>query len=166
MAWLSRLDPETSYLEGIALPMALIGTGQGSVLGPLTAGGLNGVAADHAGAAGGVTNVAHQIGGSLGLALLVAVFAAADSPHVHGSALLSPRIAASLTAGTALLACALIVTVVATSRRSSRRRETMKPRRSGIPSTRRGPRSTCARPTCSSTRPRNSQQPRPLGRVS
>ena len=35
-------------------------------LAPLTAGGLAGVAAEDAGAAGGVTNVAHQIGGSLG----------------------------------------------------------------------------------------------------
>src|SRR4051812_29066999 len=79
MAWLSRLGPHTSYLTGIALPMMLIGIGRGGALGPLTAGGLAGVMPEDAGAAGGVTNVAHQIGGSLGLAVLVAVFAAADA---------------------------------------------------------------------------------------
>jgi hypothetical protein len=29
MFWLSRLSPGTSYLTGIALPMVLIGMGQG-----------------------------------------------------------------------------------------------------------------------------------------
>jgi len=43
MVWLSRLGPDTNYLTGIALPMVLIGIGQGGALGPLTAGGLAGV---------------------------------------------------------------------------------------------------------------------------
>jgi predicted MFS family arabinose efflux permease len=90
MAWLSRLGPDTSYLTGIALPMVLIGAGQGGALGPLTAGGLAGVAPGDAGAAGGVTNVAHQIGGSLGLAVLVAVFAAADAGGRFRAARCSP----------------------------------------------------------------------------
>jgi MFS family permease len=38
MAWLGRLDADTPYLTGIALPMMLIGAGQGGALGPLTAG--------------------------------------------------------------------------------------------------------------------------------
>src|SRR3954467_6688909 len=62
MAWLSRLDADTPYLPGIALPMMLIGAGQGGSLGPPTAGGIAGVTSRDAGAAGGVTNVAHQIG--------------------------------------------------------------------------------------------------------
>jgi EmrB/QacA subfamily drug resistance transporter len=111
MAWLSRLGPDTDYLTGIALPMVLIGLGQGGALGPLTAGGLTGVESQDAGAAGGVTNVAHQIGGSLGLAVLVAVSAAAGSTTLHGSALLAHRISASLTAGAVLLAFALIIAV-------------------------------------------------------
>ena len=57
-----------------------------------------------------MTNVAHQIGGSLGLAVLVAVFAAADAGGtLHDAALLAHRISASLTAGAVLLALALIV---------------------------------------------------------
>jgi EmrB/QacA subfamily drug resistance transporter len=112
MAWLSRLSADSSYLTGIALPMALIGAGQGGALGPLTAAGITGVAAEDAGAAGGVTNVAHQIGGSLGLAVLVAVFAAADSATLNGPALLAHRISASLTVAAAMLAAALVIALV------------------------------------------------------
>jgi EmrB/QacA subfamily drug resistance transporter len=76
MAWLSRLSLDSGYLLGVALPMVLIGAGQGMALSPLTAFGIAGVAPRDAGAASGVVNVAHQLGNSLGLAILVAVAAA------------------------------------------------------------------------------------------
>jgi len=117
MAWLSRLSAHTNYLTGIALPMALIGAGQGGALGPLTAAGIAGVAAEDAGAAGGVTNVFHQIGGSLGLAFLVAVFAAAGSASLHGPALLAHRISVALTVGALMLALALFVSLAVRPRR-------------------------------------------------
>src|SRR3954449_7947386 len=133
MAWLSRLGPDTPYLTGVALPMMLIGIGQGGSLGPLTAGGLTGVTAGDAGAAGGVTNVAHQIGGSLGLAVLVAVFAAADAGgDLQGGALLASRISASLTAAALLLALALFVAFAFRPRRARRplnSRRARRPRR-------------------------------------
>ncbi|HMC08867.1 MAG TPA: MFS transporter, partial [Actinomycetota bacterium] len=75
MAWLSRLSADTSYLMGIALPMVLIGVGQGAALSPLTASGIIRVAPEDAGAASGLVNVAHQLGGSLGLGILVTIFA-------------------------------------------------------------------------------------------
>jgi predicted MFS family arabinose efflux permease len=53
MAWLSRLAFSTPYLTGIALPMVLIGAGQGATLSPLTAAGIAGVASEDAGAASG-----------------------------------------------------------------------------------------------------------------
>jgi predicted MFS family arabinose efflux permease len=111
MAWLGRLSADTPFLTGIALPMILIGAGQGGALGPLTAAGMAGVDPENAGAAGGVINVAHKLGGSLGLGLLVAVFAAADSTTLHGSALLAHRIATSITVGAGMLALALIIAV-------------------------------------------------------
>jgi EmrB/QacA subfamily drug resistance transporter len=117
MAWLGRLSAETTYLTGIALPMILIGIGQGGALGPLTAAGIAGVAPEDAGAAGGVTNVAHQLGGSLGLGILVAVFAAADSRTLRGSELLAHRIGASLTVGAGMLALALVIALVVRPRR-------------------------------------------------
>jgi EmrB/QacA subfamily drug resistance transporter len=119
LAWLSRVTASTPYLTGVALPMMLIGAGQGGALAPLTAAGLAGVAPEDAGAAGGVTNVFHQLGGSLGLGILIAVFAAAGAASLHGTALLAHRISASLTAGAAMLALALVVALIVRPSRSA-----------------------------------------------
>lgn len=87
-------------------------SGQGGALGPLTAAGVADVAPDDAGAASGVVNVAQQLGGSLGLGVLVTLFAAAGSGALDGRDLLAHRISASLTAGAALLVLALAATLI------------------------------------------------------
>jgi hypothetical protein len=74
-------------------------------LAPLTAAGIAGVAGDATGAASGVVNVAHQLGGSLGLGGLVTVYAAADQGLAYG-------ISVSLTFGTIMLAVALVVALI------------------------------------------------------
>ncbi|WP_051317103.1 MFS transporter [Ectobacillus panaciterrae] len=112
MFWLSRISADTLYVTGIALPMILIGIGQGASLGPLTAAGIAGVASKDAGAASGLVNVAHQLGGSLGLGILVTVFAAAGSTILGDRDLLAHRISISLTGGTVMLALALVVVVM------------------------------------------------------
>jgi EmrB/QacA subfamily drug resistance transporter len=112
MAWLSRISADAAYLTSVALPMVLIGLGQGGALAPLTAAGVAGVAAEDAGAAAGLVNVAHQLGGSLGLAVLVVVFATADSGVLDARELLAHRIGASLTAGTVMLVLALALVLV------------------------------------------------------
>jgi Na+/melibiose symporter-like transporter len=112
MAWLSRLAADISYVTGIALPMVLIGIGQGASLGPLTASGIAGVASQDAGAASGLVNVAYQLGGSLGLSILVTIFAAAGSATLSERDLFAHRVAISLAAGTAMLALALVVVVM------------------------------------------------------
>jgi len=78
MAWLSQLGPTTPFFPQIVLPMALLGIGIGSALVPLTTAGIAGVDAGDAGAASGLVNVAQQLGGSLGLGILITVFAAAS----------------------------------------------------------------------------------------
>jgi len=111
MTWLGQVGAGTPYLLGVALPMVLIGAGQGATLSPLTVAAVAGVAAEDAGAASGLVNVAHQLGGTLGLGLLVVVFAASgghsDVPHAE----LAHQIAASLTASSVLLGAALLVVV-------------------------------------------------------
>jgi EmrB/QacA subfamily drug resistance transporter len=110
MAWLSRVEPGSDYVTGIALPLAVIGLGAGAAFAPLTAAGVAGVAPEDAGAASGLVNVAHQVGGSLGVSLLVTVFAAAGSPAGAGARdALAHGIDASLTAGAAMLGLALVV---------------------------------------------------------
>ena len=61
------------------------------------------VAHEDAGAAAGLVNVAHQLGGSRGLAILVVVFAAAGSATLDARHLLAHRVATSLTVGSAML---------------------------------------------------------------
>ncbi|MGA2122103.1 MAG: MFS transporter [Methanoregula sp.] len=112
MFWLSRLTADTSYVTGIALPMVLIGIGQGASLGPLTASGIAGATKEDAGAASGLVNVAHQLGGSLGLGILVTVFAAAGSAALAAPELLAVRVAASLTAGTLMLGLAFVIIIM------------------------------------------------------
>jgi EmrB/QacA subfamily drug resistance transporter len=99
MAWLSRLDPGASYTSGVLGPMLLIGTGMGVVFVPLTMASLAGVRPEDSGAASSMVNVTQQVGGSLGLAALVTVFAtatrnAAARPAGHLSALAQAHSAA------------------------------------------------------------------------
>jgi len=90
MAWLSRVSPETGYWSGVFGPMLLIGIGMGLVFVPLTTASLAGVPAADSGAASGLVNMLQLAGGSLGLAVLVAVFGTASghatTPHAltHG----------------------------------------------------------------------------------
>lgn len=67
-----------------------------------------------AGAASGLLNVAQQLGGSLGLGILVTVFAAASDATVATGAKeeLAHAVAASLTGSAVFLALALAVVVL------------------------------------------------------
>lgn len=64
-------DPQLGYWTTMGLPMILIGIGQGWLLAPLTAAGIYQVDAKDAGAASGMTNVMHQLGGPVGLSVVV-----------------------------------------------------------------------------------------------
>jgi EmrB/QacA subfamily drug resistance transporter len=78
MAWLSQVSPATGYWSGVFGPMALLGIGMGIVFVPLTTVSLAGVRPEESGAASSMVNVMQQVGGSLGLAVLVAVFGTAS----------------------------------------------------------------------------------------
>ena len=112
MAWLSRISVDTSYLAGIALPMIAIGIGQGAALSPLTSAGIAGIAPEDVGAASGVVNVAHQLGASLGLGILVAVFVASGASSGDARSELAQRVGVSLLAAAGMLAVAFVLTVV------------------------------------------------------
>jgi EmrB/QacA subfamily drug resistance transporter len=112
LLWLSVADEQARFALDIALPMAVIGLGNGLSLGPLTVAGVAGVADHDHGAASGVVNVFHQLGGSLGLGLLVVVFAASNAPGLSGVQQLSHRIAMALTGAGAMLTLALIAALL------------------------------------------------------
>jgi predicted MFS family arabinose efflux permease len=77
MALLSRVSPATSYWTGVFPPMLMFGMGMGVVFVPLTTVSLAGVRPQDSGAASSMVNVMQQVGGSLGLAVLVAAFGTA-----------------------------------------------------------------------------------------
>lgn len=66
-----NLSAESDYATGIAIPMLLLGVGQGFVMSPLTNLAIIGVDGKDAGAASGIVNATHQIGCSLGLSVMV-----------------------------------------------------------------------------------------------
>jgi EmrB/QacA subfamily drug resistance transporter len=114
MAWISRVGDGTPYLTGVAIPMAILGVGAACAFTPLTTAGVAGVAAEDAGAASGLVNVAHQLGGSLGLGILVTVFASA-SPHAD----LAHSISTALTVGAGMVVAALAVVLATGYRRAA-----------------------------------------------
>ena len=83
LAWLSRVSPATGYWSGVFGPMMLLGIGMGLVFVPLTTASLAGVAPADSGAASSMVNVMQQVGGALGLAVLVAVFGTASRNAQH-----------------------------------------------------------------------------------
>lgn len=112
MAWLSRVGAKSVYLTAVALPMVLIGTGQGLAFAPMTSAGLAGVHPDDAGAASGVVNTAHQIGSAVGLGVLVAVAASTAPDNASAAGALLARVTTALTGSGFLLAGALVLSVV------------------------------------------------------
>ena len=117
MAWLSSVGAHDDYASGVALPMLLIGLGQGLSIGPLTLAGMRGIEARDAGAASGVINAAQQLGLALGLALLVVVFAAAAPPvAAHAREALQQQIGAALAGTMGLLTLAAVLVAISAAR--------------------------------------------------
>jgi EmrB/QacA subfamily drug resistance transporter len=108
MAWLSRVDAGDTYLPAVALPMLLIGAGQGLAFAPLTSSGIAGVAPADAGAASGLVNTAHQLGMALGLGILVTVSENAGAGSSDVVAQAAAHFGAALTGATVLVALALV----------------------------------------------------------
>jgi EmrB/QacA subfamily drug resistance transporter len=77
MLWLTQLSEHSGYLSLVG-PLVVFGLGNGLAFVPLTTAALDGVEPRDAGAASGLVNVMQQVGGSLGLAVLVTVFGSAS----------------------------------------------------------------------------------------
>lgn len=112
LLWLAQAGPEADFLVDIALPMTMIGLGNGAALGPLTVAGVTGVAPRDQGAASGVVNAFHQLGGSLGLGILIVVFASVDASGLTGLPLLTHRIDTALLGAGAMLTLSLITALL------------------------------------------------------
>lgn len=71
---------QAGYWWSVAIPMVIIGIGQGFTLSPLTVAGVANTDREIAGSASGVVNMVHQIGSSVGLSIITALTANLISP--------------------------------------------------------------------------------------
>jgi predicted MFS family arabinose efflux permease len=78
LAWLTQIQTDTTYLSGVLGPMLLFGFGMGLNFVTLTLTAVSGVAQHESGAASGLLNATQQVGGSLGLSILVTAFGTAS----------------------------------------------------------------------------------------
>jgi EmrB/QacA subfamily drug resistance transporter len=120
MTWLAQVSPGTGYLSGVAGPMLIFGIGMGVAFVPLTTVSLAGVRPEDSGAASSMVNVMQQVGGTLGLAILVTVFGTASrnaaahpvagaAPQQQAHQILAHGMASSFTVAAIFDVCALLV---------------------------------------------------------
>lgn len=106
--WLSQISTSSDYVTSILGPMLLSGASAGLAFMPTTVAILNGVEPEHAGAASGLLQTMQQLGGAVGLAVIVSVYA---SGSVAGQVVPGAE-AAFLTAAAFSLVGFLIAVVV------------------------------------------------------
>lgn len=73
LLWASFSPLKNGYLVSVALPMLMIGLGQAMVVAPVTSAGIHQAPDELAGSASGLTNAMHQIGGPIGLSIIMAL---------------------------------------------------------------------------------------------
>ena len=124
MVWLSRISPGTGYVCGVLGPMLLLGGGMGVAFVPLTMASLAGVRPQDSGAASSMVNVTQQVGGSLGLAILVTAFStsvrnAAGPARAHQQ-LIVHGMASAFTLSAVFYVLALVIVLLVIRDRSRR----------------------------------------------
>ena len=121
LGWLRNVSAGTSYFPGIVVPLLFLGVGAGIAFITLTGRGIAGVADEDAGAASGLVNVFHQVGGCLGIAVMTTIFVSATrhSGHASASQVLAHGVSSALTGSTVSLVLALVVTLATIGRRGA-----------------------------------------------
>ncbi len=71
--WLWRLGPEPAFVTAWLPGLVLTGAGIGATIGILAAAGVSEVDSEHFSVAGAVTQTGRQLGGAIGLAIMVAI---------------------------------------------------------------------------------------------
>ena len=122
MLWLSNIDATTTYWPSVVLPLVVLGAGQGVAIILLTEFGMSRVAPEDNGAASGLVNTAHQLGGSIGLALLTVVFSRAAGADAAPAMADVSSYAAVFNAATWFYALAIVggIVIVIAGRRAAK----------------------------------------------
>lgn len=116
-AWQATLPARSSYSAHVLGPTLILGAGLGLMMVPVTEAATAGIAPQLAGLASGLVNAARQIGGAVGLAVLVTIaVSAARHPGAAAPAAATVRgynMALAACAGVSLLAALLALLVPA-----------------------------------------------------
>ncbi|MFF4797252.1 DHA2 family efflux MFS transporter permease subunit [Streptomyces sp. NPDC001351] len=113
--WLSRIDPGSGYLVGVLPALLVYGCGIAFSTIPLTVLAVSGVPPEESGAASSVLNSLQQVGGSLGLAILVTVFGQGERDAPRGSDadhLLTSGVERGFTAATCFAAATVVLALL------------------------------------------------------
>lgn len=114
MAFLSRINAGSDYFPSVAIPLLFLGVGMGIAFVPLTTLGISGVDPKDAGAASGLINVSQQMGGSLGLGILVTVYESSSRSIPDSTLALAHGVHSVITGSAVFLGVALLTIVLAT----------------------------------------------------
>ncbi|MEU3598585.1 MFS transporter [Streptomyces sp. NPDC006798] len=94
LSWLTQIEVDSTYAGSVLGPMLVFSAGMGMQFVSLTLTAVSGVPQRETGAATGLLNTMQQVGGSLGLSILVTVFGTASG---NEAARLVPRFLAGAT---------------------------------------------------------------------
>lgn len=73
LVWAALADWAQGYWIAVAAPMCIIGIGSAMIVAPVTAAGIHKASNTIAGAASSLTNAMHQLGGPIGLSLIIMI---------------------------------------------------------------------------------------------
>lgn len=73
LVWAALADWTQGYWIAVAAPMCIIGIGSAMIVAPVTAAGIHKASNTIAGAASSLTNAMHQLGGPIGLSLIIMI---------------------------------------------------------------------------------------------
>ncbi|HUC35790.1 MAG TPA: MFS transporter [Acidimicrobiales bacterium] len=111
LVWISRISVHSGYLEGVLGPALLVAVSMGTAFVPLTLSAVAGVPRHEAGLASALLNTGQQVGGSLGLAILVTVATAVTrgQHHVTSAVAVTTGYGAAFRVGAGLAAAAFFI---------------------------------------------------------
>jgi EmrB/QacA subfamily drug resistance transporter len=116
LIWLSQLTLDSTYLTGILPAIILMAAGMGMNFVSVSIAATSGVPANEAGLASGLLNTAQQMGGALGLAILVGVASSTAKSSAHlgpvGALLQGDRVAFLVALTFTIVALLLVITVI------------------------------------------------------